>query len=152
MRRRIVVWILFGVVGGLTPLYLISSQRASTGEPSSIVDVIATGELILISAVLAIGSIGELLANAKSRLSLYAIFNVVCAISVLFGGALFYARIKSAEYWSVRWNDPTTMPRHAIPAPPDHIFGWSVTAFVVSLVIGVSIIWIITLGEQSNDD
>jgi hypothetical protein len=139
--RRIVGWLLFSALGAWIPIYLIAMHREGVGEPSGLADVIATGELMLVSAVLAVGSVGDLLVRTNTRPSLFALMNVVGAGGVLVGGTSFYGRIDAAEHQGeARALQP---PLH----PPLHIFGWSVTAFIICVFIGVSTIWISTMEE-----
>jgi hypothetical protein len=141
--RRVVGWLLFSALGAWLPIYLIAMHREGVGEPSGLADVIATGELMLVSAVLAVGSVGDLLVRTNRRLSLFALTNVVAAGAVLVGGTAFYGRIDAAEHQ----NEASAL--QSALRPPLHVFGWSLTTFIICVFIGLSTIWISTLEDLS---
>jgi hypothetical protein len=60
---RVVVWVLFGVVFGLLPLIISIIKDAASAEGLHLSSVLGKGELLMIGAVIAAGSLGELLAT-----------------------------------------------------------------------------------------
>jgi hypothetical protein len=67
--RRLIVWFFGTLVAAVVPLGFIYADLLQKREPHGVSDVLSSGELILISGVVALGSVGELLGekggNAK---------------------------------------------------------------------------------------
>jgi len=67
--KRLIVWLLFGAVFGLMPLFAVSLKEVFSPDGFHINNVLKNGDLFIVSAVLAAGAIGELLAATTRGLS-----------------------------------------------------------------------------------
>lgn len=67
--KRLIVWLLFGAVFGLMPLFAVALKEVFSSGGFHITNVLKNGDLFIVSAVLAAGAIGELLAATTRGLS-----------------------------------------------------------------------------------
>lgn len=145
--RRLIAWIIFGAFGALIPLWMITQNREVAGIEGGWTRVVKDGELLLVASVLAVGAVGELLADALKGLSLSAIINVACAVALMLGSVRFYSRIDASKFVVATKEGPVFL-----GVAPQHVVGWSLVAFVVCIVIGGSTIWIKTVGERGSGE
>ncbi|MGH3784886.1 MAG: hypothetical protein ACRDRO_30815 [Pseudonocardiaceae bacterium] len=132
MVIRLAVWLLFGVVIGLLPLIARIIQDAMSKDRFSFTEVFRSGELFIVSAVIAAGAMGELFAGSvSSRLS----------------GALrtseLWPRLLTilAGFWTLLAFAANTMAYMAVPtAPQSTVMHLSLAFFPITvLASGLSI-------------
>ena len=71
MIQRILVWLLFGAIFGLTPIFAVAIKEAFSKDGFDIDQLLKTGELFVAAAVLSAGAIGELIAAAARGANFY---------------------------------------------------------------------------------
>jgi hypothetical protein len=124
MRRKVITWILFGVIGSIVPLVFLYVARSDASLEGGIPAVLSTGELLIVSIVSTTAAVGDLLVSRKKELSDIAMINSFVAIIALLVGSSKYAAIQLAEI------QKTPLPHH--------VFAWSISLFIVSLYIGLT--------------
>lgn len=72
VSKRLIVWVLFGAFFGLMPLFAVGLKEVFSPSGFHIDNVLKNGDLFIVSAVLAAGALGELLAAASRGLSFFA--------------------------------------------------------------------------------
>lgn len=89
---RLLLWLIFGVVIGLLPLYADGIKEALSAGGFSFSHTLFQGELFVISAVIAAGAIGELfVANLPDRERIYKIAGGGFCFLFCVGNAFAYA-------------------------------------------------------------
>ena len=106
--KRLVVWLLFGAIFGLMPLFAVSIQEAFSKSGFDIDQLLKHGDLFIASAVLSAGAIGELLAAASRGMSFYlaVIAGFFClaafagdTIAFVVAGSAPPAEVATASLW-----------------------------------------------------
>lgn len=69
--KRVLVWLLFGAVFGLMPLFAVTIKEEFSPVGFNLDELLKNGDLFIVSAVLAAGAIGELLAAASRGMSFF---------------------------------------------------------------------------------
>lgn len=64
MAKRVLVWFLFGAIFGLMPLFAVALKQTFSVDGFDIDELLKDGELLIVSAVLSAGALGELIAAA----------------------------------------------------------------------------------------
>jgi hypothetical protein len=131
-RRRLIVWFIFGLVVSVIPVLWIFLKLVLKKEPHGTWDVLSTGDLIVISAVLAAASVGELLGRKRGRdLSEGELVIVGATFVLLLCSGWLYAIVSALS-------DPANRRWPGV---------FCLVAFAISVVIGASSIWIDTSEE-----
>lgn len=106
--KRLIVWLLFGAVFGLMPLFAVSLKEVFSSGGFHINNVLKNGDLFIVSAVLAAGAIGELLAATTRGLSSFvAVIAGFFCLATFAGDTIAYvvvgsasaSEIATASYW-----------------------------------------------------
>jgi hypothetical protein len=96
IAKRVFVWALFSVLFGLTPLVALAIKSVFSPQGFRLENVLDTGDLFIVSVVLAGGAIGELFTSPSTKesqvLSIVAGFS--CSFSVLANTIAFMALSK----------------------------------------------------------
>jgi hypothetical protein len=66
VAKRVTVWLLFGAIFGLMPLFAVTLKEIFSADGFSLDGILKGGDLFIISAVLSAGALGELLAVGRS--------------------------------------------------------------------------------------
>ena len=136
-RQRVSVWLFFGVVLTLLPLILDWLRRLDSDRPHGLVAICANGELLLISAVIAGGAIGELvLTNIDRRWLSFKIWGVGSTIVMLAVEAGWYSDVASRV-------GTTTAAKASTVA-----YG-SMIAFVLTVVASGACLYISSTGSET---
>jgi hypothetical protein len=144
LRRRAFTWLLFGVVFSLAPLVWVYYLLLDSGQPHGIYEVLASGELVVVSAVLGAGAIGELFAAERTKEFFYVpLVNLFVVLAILFFGGMLYAHTSDKHDWpqSAAEQSGTTPPRD----DPKRTAIMSLLAFGGTLFVGASSIWVNSL-------
>ena len=80
--QRLVVWLLFGCLASLLPLVIEFVKAIDTAEGPSFSRIFGSGELLIISAVLAAGTLGEVI-HTMPRSLLKTILVFSCGAELL---------------------------------------------------------------------
>jgi|SRR5271166_198030 len=135
--RRLTFWFLFAVLASVVPLFWLYSYLVETHAPHSFAAVLSRGDLIVISTVLAAGSIGELLTRkTKNGISVFEGVLIGITVLLLMCGGWLYAIVSTA---SPTGGQPAVL--------------YSLGTFCASLFVGASSIWVdsrkvVTGGEE----
>ena len=107
--RRVVVWLLFGAIFGLMPLFAVTLKESFSPDGFSMEELLKNGDLFIVSAVLAAGALGELLAAAsRGAMNFYfAIFSGFSCLATFAGDTIAYvvastaspAEVATASLW-----------------------------------------------------
>lgn len=97
MAVKLIKWLFFGVVLSLVPLLATVSLLAAkaTPSPSPFLDTIQKGELLLISAAMCGGAMGDLIGTGRDYLALKLTLGGTAVIATIFA-SLFYATVIEA--------------------------------------------------------
>jgi hypothetical protein len=98
--KRVVVWFLFGAFFGLWPLFAVMIKEAFSPTGFNIDQLLNNGDLFTISAVLAAGALGELIAAAsKGGMSFFLVIfsGFFCLMSFAGDLVAFYASAGSTS-------------------------------------------------------
>lgn len=120
---RLRVWFYAGVAAGVLPLLAVALQRLRADKPCGVIEVLATGELIIISLVLLIGVVGDFALASYSTDSSDGIFNIIGTMITLTAGGILYGFVKTYG------EEPST-------PHPGWIAFFSIAAFGVCLISG----------------
>ena len=152
-RNDLFKWGGFGVFVSVLPVGLSYIQRITDNEPHNFVEILANGELVLVSAVLAAGSLGELLARErKEPIPKFERLLILWAGLILFGGGWFYSSLSrnaeargAQEHWAAA--DPTHVAdfSHAGNTAVSALL--SGVAFGFMLLVGVCSIYMMSLED-----
>jgi hypothetical protein len=108
MVKRILVWLLFGAIFGLMPLFAVGIKEAFSKNGFNIDQLLQGGDLFIVAAVLAAGALGELLAAASKGMNFYAaiIAGFFClaafagdTIAFLVAGSAPASEVATASLW-----------------------------------------------------
>jgi len=101
-RNRLIAWALFTVAVALLPVAIMWHERMTAGRPEQPYDfysILSTGDVILVSAVLAGGAIGELLLclipPSRASHAGFVLLNAFLAMVVFGVGLYLYAKVAS---------------------------------------------------------
>lgn len=96
--KRVLVWLLFGAVFGLMPLFAVSLKEAFTPAGFNIDTLLKSGDLFIVSAVLSAGALGELIAAAsKGGMSFYfVVFSGFFCLAAFAGDTIAYVVASNA--------------------------------------------------------
>ena len=105
--KRVLVWLLFGAIFGLFPLFAVALKEVLSPGGFHIDSILASGDLFIISAVLSAGALGELIAASSKELELMVIlagfFCFVCfagnTLAFAFAGAAKPSQIITLCAW-----------------------------------------------------
>ena len=99
--ERLVKWILFSVIISLLPLVADGVNRISQGRSgigqSVLTEVLAHGELLLVSAAIAADAVGDLIGSGPEFKMLKYLAGGACLAIILFG-SLWYAGIAANSH------------------------------------------------------
>jgi hypothetical protein len=97
--RRLIFWLIYVVLASVVPLGWTYSHLAETHAPHSFAAVLSRGELVIISTVLATGSVGDLLARKTkgSGISIFEGIIIGSAVLLLMCGGWLYSLVSSAS-------------------------------------------------------
>ncbi|MGV0581394.1 hypothetical protein ABQE57_23185 [Mycolicibacterium elephantis] len=130
--RGLIIWIGTGVLASLLPLGLMSYVRDRAGLPNDLPAMLRTGELILISIILLLGTYGEFVlaiwdGRKVNGLDITVLISV--PIACIIAGFLYGANVSINPSSGSGWTDP------------DGTLRTSVGTFLLSLIIGWGNIW-----------
>jgi hypothetical protein len=95
--KRILVWLLFGAFFGLMPIFAVTLKEVFSPQGFSIDELLKSGELFIVSAVLSAGAIGELLAAASRGMSFYlAVISGFFCLAAFAGDTIAYVVAENA--------------------------------------------------------
>lgn len=135
-RQRLALWLLFGVILALLPLVLDWLRLIDEGAPHGLASVCADGELLLISAVIAGGSAGELiLADIDQR---WVMRQIWCG-----GSTLFMLAIEAGWY-----SDIAAKASGGQAVPEATVMQGSLVAFVLTVLASGSCVYIGAVGSR----
>lgn len=106
--KRVLVWLLFGAIFGLMPLFAVTLKEVFSPTGFKIDELLKNGDLFIVSAVLAAGAIGELLAAASRGMSFYlAVISGFFCLITFAGDTIAYvvagsappAEVTTASLW-----------------------------------------------------
>lgn len=153
-RSQLFKWGGFGVFVSILPIGLTYLQRLIDKQPHDIVEIIANGELVLVSAVLSAGSLGELLNRSRktTKINLFEQLIILAAAASLFGGGWFYSTLSAnseSRAMQADWSrvEPAHIPDLSHAGDADSSAWLSGAAFGLMLVVGVSSIYIMSLED-----
>jgi hypothetical protein len=90
VKKRIVVWLLFGAIFGLMPLFALALKEVLSPAGFSIDSILKNGDLFIISAVLSAGALGELLAAGSLSGGLAVILSGFFCLACFAGNTIAY--------------------------------------------------------------
>jgi hypothetical protein len=124
--RRLTFWFIFAVLASVVPLFWTYSYLVDIHAPHSLSAVLSRGDLIVISTVLAAGSVGEMITRkTKSGISTFEGVMIGITVLLLMCGGWLYAIVS-----------------HTSPDGGQLAVLYSVGTFVASLVVGTGSIWV----------
>jgi hypothetical protein len=128
LASRLTVWFVCSFLAAVIPLAFVWYARAQESpRPPKITDVLATGDLIIISLVLIIGALGELyLATIGRTFTQWHGVNMIGGGISLFAGGLIYAN-------NYRFNCDAS---HIHTQHPDWVAWTSVAVFILAFIVG----------------
>lgn len=97
MFDKLLSWVIFSVLLALIPIIFSAFPKKLRGYSVEFAQLIENGELLIVSAALCAGAVGELI-NSISKYSSYNIVVTGSTILLLFISAMAYAAIDSARY------------------------------------------------------
>lgn len=111
--KRVLVWLLFGAIFGLFPLFAVALKEVLSPGGFHIDSILASGDLFIISAVLSAGALGELIAASSKELELMVIlagfFCFVCFAGNILAFAFAGAAKPSQIITLCAWFFPATL-------------------------------------------
>jgi hypothetical protein len=123
--RRLVVWFFCTLIAAVVPLGFIFADLRQKNEAHGLANVLSSGELILISGVLVLGSFGELFgekAEDRDRATDAELGILIATMLLLASTGWLYPVVKSSGGTVA--------------------VAWSFVALTVSFVVGASSIWV----------
>ncbi len=126
--RRLIVWFFCTLVAGVIPLGFIYAELLQKREAHAVSDVLSSGELILVSGVLALGSVGELIGE-KAGNAEDSDRDGDVKLAILIATLMLLA--------STGWLYPVVRSSGGTVAVV-----WSLIAFGVSFLVGASSVWV----------
>ncbi|WP_409436917.1 hypothetical protein [Mycobacterium sp. SMC-14] len=107
-RRKLTVWLICTVLAAVVPLLFLWVDLLTGDEAHGLSNVLASGELILISGVLAFGSLGELYGdkakNGKERDRDLEFGLVISAVLLIFSVGWLYPLVRDGGTAAVWWS------------------------------------------------
>jgi hypothetical protein len=106
--KRILVWLLFAGIFGLMPIFAVAIKEALSPGGFHIIGAIRNGDVFIVSAVLAAGALGELIAAASKGMNFFgAILAGFFTLAVFAGNTVAYvyagaapaSTLVTASYW-----------------------------------------------------
>lgn len=111
--KRIFVWLLFGAVVGLLPILAVILKEYLSPKGLHIDSVLASGDLLIVSAVLSASALGELIAASTKEFDLLVIVAGFFCLACFAGDVLAFAfadNATSSEIVTVSlWFFPATL-------------------------------------------
>jgi hypothetical protein len=97
MIERVLVWLLFGAIFGLMPLFAVGIKEAFSKTGFNMDQLLQNGDLFIVSAVLSAGAIGELIAAAARGANFYlAVITGFFCLAAFAGDTIAYLVAASA--------------------------------------------------------
>ena len=107
---RVLRWLIFTVIFALVPLGFHAIQILTKGPPPKIpvfVEVLASGELLLISTAIAADATGDLIASGRTNQGAKFLSAGGCMLALIFS-AYWYGLMKMSDYQG-KLTDPATV-------------------------------------------
>lgn len=95
--KRILVWLLFGAVFGLMPLFAVMIKELLSPEGLRFSTVLNGGDLFIVSAVLSAGALGELLASTGEKSDFIVIISGFFCLACFAGNTLAFVFASNAR-------------------------------------------------------
>ncbi|WP_052277929.1 hypothetical protein [Microcystis panniformis] len=96
MLRKIIQWIIFGVVLAIVPLVVALLIRATRGQSTELVDLLRNGELLLVTAGIVGAAIGDLLGGNRTQ-PIFELFSGGACVLILVVSSILYADVSAAH-------------------------------------------------------
>ena len=97
MFEKLLSWAMFSVLLALIPIFFSALQRLIRGHSFKASELIENGELLIVSATLSAGAVGELV-NGISKYSIFSTIVLGSTIILLIVSAMAFATIVTARY------------------------------------------------------
>lgn len=106
--KRILVWLLFAAIFGLMPVFAVAIKEALSPDGFHIAGAVRNGDVFIVSAVLAAGALGELIAAASKGMNFWgAILAGFFTLAAFAGNTVAYVyagtapanAVVTASYW-----------------------------------------------------
>ena len=131
--RRLIVWIGFGLMVGGVPIIWHVVKLIGSDEFHSPWDILSSGDLITLAAVVSAGSAGELMRAKSTALTNVELLILLGTFLLLFSSGWIYAYVTGGT-----------------AASHKTLIGWcSLGPFLVCLVVGIGSIFSVT--ERKGD-
>jgi len=93
---RVLRWLIFGVIMGLIPIVTAYVYQMTATGHTTFADIIDSGELLLVSAVMSGAAVGEIVGR-KPKYPLLTIVAAGSAVAVLFFASLYFAQVATTS-------------------------------------------------------